>query len=74
MNQVTVAGKTGTTQAGVSGVAKDANRDLWFVGYTSEWTAAVWMGFDHTDVEHVMRTGSGTAAELFASVMIRATQ
>jgi len=32
-----VAGKTGTT---------DEERDLWFVGYTPELVAAVWVGFD----------------------------
>ncbi|MGF9697771.1 transglycosylase domain-containing protein [Paenibacillus sp. MABNR03] len=69
-----VAGKTGTTQAAVPGVGRDGNRDLWFVGYTSKWTAAVWMGFDHTDAEHYMRSGSGNAADLFATVMRRAAQ
>nr|WP_301245067.1 PBP1A family penicillin-binding protein [Paenibacillus vandeheii] len=67
-----VAGKTGTTQAALPDVSKEANRDLWFVGYTGKWTAAVWMGFDRTDAEHYMRSGSGVAADLFASVMKRA--
>lgn len=67
-----VAGKTGTTQAALPGVKKEANRDLWFVGYTNKWTAAVWMGFDHTDAEHYMLASSGAAANLFASVMKRA--
>ncbi|WP_307414499.1 transglycosylase domain-containing protein [Paenibacillus sp. W2I17] len=74
LGQHKVAGKTGTTQAALPGVGREANRDLWFVGYTSSWTAAVWMGFDHTDEEHYMRSGSGVAAELFATVMRRATQ
>ncbi|PWW45415.1 MULTISPECIES: transglycosylase domain-containing protein [Paenibacillus] len=72
LSRYKVAGKTGTTQAALSGVSKEANRDLWFVGYTSKWTAAVWMGFDRTDAEHYMRSGSGVAADLFASVMKRA--
>ncbi|WP_256332316.1 transglycosylase domain-containing protein [Paenibacillus sp. CF095] len=74
LGQHKVAGKTGTTQAALPGVGREGNRDLWFVGYTSNWTAAVWMGFDHTDTEHYMRSGSGVAAELFATVMRRATQ
>ncbi|MFE6075494.1 transglycosylase domain-containing protein [Paenibacillus sp. NPDC057886] len=69
LSQHKVAGKTGTTQAALPGVSKEANRDLWFVGYTNKWTAAVWMGFDRTDAEHYMRSGSGVAADLFASVM-----
>ncbi|OME97691.1 hypothetical protein BK124_17105 [Paenibacillus amylolyticus] len=74
LGQHKVAGKTGTTQAALPGAGREANRDLWFVGYTSNWTAAVWMGFDHTDEDHYMRSGSGVAAELFATVMRRATQ
>ncbi|MFK0522252.1 transglycosylase domain-containing protein [Paenibacillus illinoisensis] len=72
LSRYKVAGKTGTTQAAVPGIGSKGNRDLWFVGYTSKWTAAVWMGFDHTDAEHYMRSGSGAAADLFASVMNRA--
>ncbi len=33
-----IAGKTGTTQ--------DA-RDAWFIGFTSEYIAGVWMGYDN---------------------------
>lgn len=59
------AGKTGTAQYKDTG----GNRDVWFVGYTPEWTAAVWMGFDHTDDDHYLTSGSGTPAKLFADVM-----
>ncbi|HEY4429920.1 MAG TPA: PBP1A family penicillin-binding protein [Paenibacillus sp.] len=67
-----VAGKTGTTQLDLPGVSKKANRDLWFVGYTSEWTAAVWMGFDRTNKDNYMTEGSGKAAALFSTVMSNA--
>lgn len=67
-----VAGKTGTTQLDLPGVSSKANRDLWFVGYTSEWTAAVWMGFDRTNKENYMTEGSGKAAALFSAVMSKA--
>lgn len=66
-----VAGKTGTTQLGLPGVSSKGNRDLWFVGYTPEWTGAVWMGFDRTDADHYMTAGSGKAAALFSAVMSR---
>lgn len=40
-----VAGKTGTTSD---------NKDVWFVGYTPQLVAAVWMGFDEpTPMSHV---------------------
>ncbi|HZG88560.1 PBP1A family penicillin-binding protein [Paenibacillus sp.] len=65
-----VAGKTGTTQLGLKGVKDSAgNRDIWFVGYTPEYAAAVWMGFDDTNANHFVKTGSGTAAAMFATVM-----
>jgi len=65
-----VAGKTGTTQLGLKGVKDSSgNRDIWFVGYTPQYAAAVWMGFDDTDAEHYVKTGSGTAAAMFAKVM-----
>ncbi|MBD2869841.1 transglycosylase domain-containing protein [Paenibacillus arenilitoris] len=61
-----VAGKTGTTQFGVRG---SGVRDAWFVGYTPEWTAAVWMGYDKTDENHVLDNGSVQSAALFSKVM-----
>jgi penicillin-binding protein 2A len=33
---------------GIAGIAK-VLRDVWFVGYTPELTAAVWMGYEKTD-------------------------
>ncbi|WP_256757456.1 PBP1A family penicillin-binding protein [Cohnella sp. WQ 127256] len=67
----TVAGKTGTTQAGIPGLKTSKNRDVWFVGYTPEWTAAVWFGYDKTDKEHLLSKtqSSGQAAALFSAVM-----
>ncbi|MBB6638327.1 transglycosylase domain-containing protein [Cohnella thailandensis] len=65
----TVAGKTGTTQLGLPGVSSSGNRDVWFVGYTPEWTAAVWMGYDKTDEKHYVKKSSGQAAALFSKVM-----
>ncbi|KWX75797.1 transglycosylase domain-containing protein [Paenibacillus jilunlii] len=66
---IPVAGKTGTTQADLPGITGKANRDLWFVGYTPDLTAAVWMGFDRTDKDNYMTAGSGKAAGLFSAVM-----
>lgn len=66
------AGKTGTTQHGIPGFRSSANRDVWFVGYTPEWTASVWMGYDKTDKDHVVQKGSSQAATLFNKVMTKA--
>lgn len=69
-----VAGKTGTTQHGIPNFNSSGNRDVWFAGYTPEWTAAVWMGYVKTDREHVLKNGSGMAASLFSKVMSQALE
>ncbi|WP_322904355.1 PBP1A family penicillin-binding protein [Paenibacillus campi] len=69
-----VAGKTGTTQHGIPGLRSSANRDIWFAGYTKEWTAAVWMGYDQPNRTHLLKDGSGRAAAMFAAVMGPALQ
>lgn len=56
-----IAGKTGTTQAA---------RDAWFVGFTADYVAGVWMGYDdNTPLSGV--TGGGLPAEIFRETMIR---
>jgi len=64
-----VVGKTGTTQAGIPNFKTNKNRDVWFVGYTPELTAAVWMGYDKTDKNHLLDGSSGQAAAMFSAVM-----
>ena len=55
------AGKTGTTQAA---------RDAWFIGYTADYVAGVWMGYDdNTPLKGV--TGGGLPAEIWHEVMQR---
>ncbi|MDO7904950.1 PBP1A family penicillin-binding protein [Paenibacillus sp. JX-17] len=67
-----VAGKTGTTQSGIEG--NSSNRDVWFVGYTPEWTGAVWMGYDKPDKDHLLKRSSSLSAAFFARVMQEALQ
>lgn len=56
-----VAGKTGTTQAA---------RDAWFIGFTADYVAGVWMGYDdNTPLSGV--TGSGLPAEIWHETMVR---
>ena len=55
------AGKTGTTTAA---------RDAWFVGFTADYVAGVWMGYDdNTPLTGV--TGGGLPAEIWHEVMTR---
>ncbi len=63
-----LAGKTGSTNLDWKGLEK-YDRDVWFVGFTPEWTAAVWQGFDQTDTSHYVTVGSGSAANIFKEVM-----
>ncbi len=53
----TIAGKTGTTSN---------NRDRWFCGYTSHYTAAVWVGYDQPQQINV---GTNPAAQMWRKVM-----
>ncbi len=55
------AGKTGTSQEA---------RDAWFVGFTADYVAGVWMGYDdNTPLTGV--TGGGLPAEIWHEVMTR---
>ncbi|MBO9608898.1 MAG: PBP1A family penicillin-binding protein [Paenibacillaceae bacterium] len=72
-----VAGKSGTTQLPdtkeFAGLDANAAKDAWFVGYTPELTAAIWVGYDHTDRDHYLLTSGGAVpAELFRQIMSRA--
>ncbi|GGL56922.1 glycosyl transferase [Wenxinia marina] len=56
-----IAGKTGTTSAA---------RDAWFIGFSGEYVAGVWMGYDNnTPLSGV--TGSGLPAEIWRETMAR---
>jgi penicillin-binding protein 1A len=55
------AGKTGTTNSA---------RDAWFVGFTADYVAGVWMGYDdNTPLKGV--TGGGLPAEIWQETMTR---
>jgi membrane carboxypeptidase/penicillin-binding protein len=58
----TAAGKTGTT---------NDYADAWFVGYTPELLAVVWVGFDHRRSLHL--TGGEAALPIWTAFMKRAT-
>ena len=52
-----VGGKTGTTSD---------NYDIWFAGFTPQYSAAIWMG---NDVNIEMSSGSGKTANTWAEIM-----
>ncbi len=55
--------------AGKTGTSNEA-RDAWFVGFTADYVAGVWMGYDdNTPLTGV--TGSGLPAEIWHEVMAR---
>ncbi len=61
-----VAGKTGTTENTV---------DIWFVGYTPEFTGAVWMGFDkEKSIQDRRAAGGYFPALVWKAVMQTATE
>ncbi len=57
-NGQVMAGKTGTT---------DSRKDLWFVGYTPYYTAAVWTGFDIS--ERIPPSANNPSVVLWKKVM-----
>lgn len=58
-----VAGKTGTT---------NDSRDAWFVGYTPNLLALVWVGFDNGDT--INATGAQAALPIWADLMVSLPQ
>jgi penicillin-binding protein 2A len=74
---VPVAGKTGTTQLpdlpefkDKHGIQIDGSKDAWFVGYTPNLVAAVWLGYQNTDRKHYLTTTGGKyPAAIFKEVL-----
>lgn len=61
LDGIEVAGKTGTTNSA---------RDAWFIGFTSDYVAAVWMGYDdNRPLKGV--TGGGLPADIWRETMSR---
>lgn len=56
-----IAGKTGTTQGA---------RDAWFIGFSGDYVAGVWMGYDNNQPLSGV-TGSGLPAEIWHETMVR---
>ena len=54
-----IGAKTGTTQG---------SRDAWFIGFTSDYVAGVWMGYDDNTPLHGV-TGGGLPADIWRETM-----
>ena len=60
-----VAGKTGTTSD---------YRDAWFLGFSADYVAGVWMGMDDNSIMGGKVTGGGLPAEIWRETMLRVHQ
>ncbi len=66
------AADPGRPAAGKTGTSQDF-RDAWFVGFTADWTVAVWLGNDDgTPMDRV--TGGGLPAELWRAIVRRISE
>ena len=71
------AGKTGTTQLPDLPEFRNLRnnfRDAWFAGYTPEYTAVVWMGYDETTTRHYLKAvfGGHMPAAIWRQAMLEA--
>lgn len=68
MEQVQIAGKTGSTQLPFNDI--NGTKDQWFVGYTPNLVGAVWLGYDITDQEHYLpNSSSDTVVPIFRAII-----
>lgn len=66
--QKALAGKTGTAEhPHVSG----KNKDIWFAGFTPEYTLTTWIGYDQSDKNHYLTGGSSYPTELTKQILTK---
>ncbi|WP_181833233.1 PBP1A family penicillin-binding protein [Bacillus taeanensis] len=64
-----VAGKTGTTNL-PEGISGKGTADVWFAGFTTRYTAAVWSGYDATTQEtYIKEQYDDVSKEIFKEVI-----
>lgn len=67
---IDISGKTGTTSRKNPDTTKrDQTIDAWFCGYSPEYTACVWTGFDRPDNIGSFEAGAKTALPIFIKFM-----
>jgi penicillin-binding protein 1A len=70
-----VAGKTGTTNMPEGLDIEKGSSDSWFAGYTTNYTAAVWTGYDKTNAEHYLTPEDQKIAKyIFKSIVSEASK
>ncbi len=70
-----VAGKTGTTELPSMLSTKNGVKDAWFVGYTPQLSAAVWLGYDAVDSTHYLPADGGQySMKIWKQIMNQAHQ
>ncbi|SFL35545.1 penicillin-binding protein 1A [Gracilibacillus orientalis] len=73
IDNLPLAGKTGTTNP-PEGIT-DGSTDSWFVGYTTEYTAAVWTGYETTSTEQfVSKEDARISRLIFKEIMSNASK
>ncbi|TKD71992.1 PBP1A family penicillin-binding protein [Pseudalkalibacillus hwajinpoensis] len=69
-----IAGKTGTTNLPEE-INGDGTSDAWFSGYTTNYTAAVWTGYDETTQEsYIHKKDDDIAKLLFQHIMSKVSE
>ncbi|MBN8207124.1 PBP1A family penicillin-binding protein [Bacillus sp. NTK071] len=69
-----IAGKTGTTNLPEE-IHGDGTSDAWFSGYTTNYTAAVWTGYDETTQEsYIHKKDDDIAKLLFQHIMSKVSE
>lgn len=69
-----LSGKTGTTNLPANeremyGYPSNAIRDSWFVGYSNDYTAAIWTGFDKNSEGYITQTTQSKPWYVFKTLM-----
>ncbi|OES43983.1 transglycosylase domain-containing protein [Domibacillus iocasae] len=68
VDEVDIAGKTGSTQVPIEGI--EGTEDQWFVGYTPNLVGAVWVGVEEVSKTNYLTTNSSDGAvPLFGEVV-----
>ncbi|MGP4073438.1 transglycosylase domain-containing protein [Piscibacillus sp. B03] len=63
-----LAGKTGSTQ---HPHVENGYKDAWFVGFNPSYAIATWIGYDQSNEEHYLTSGSNLATQLSSTILTR---